>query len=71
MDGDPFLTGKEVAALFRVDGRTVSKWARLGRLQGIRTPGRGHGVWRFHQSVVRAALENEHKMEGGSTDEQD
>jgi excisionase family DNA binding protein len=68
MDGDPFLTGDEVAALFRVDPRTVSRWARTGRLPGTRTPGAGHGVWRFRRSVVRQALMDDETVGEGSTD---
>ena len=46
---DPFLTPGEVAALFRVDPKTVSRWAKAGRLPRTRTPG-GHG--RYRQSDV-------------------
>ena len=35
------LTPAEVAALYRVDPRTVSRWAKAGRLDCIRTLG-GH-----------------------------
>jgi excisionase family DNA binding protein len=39
---DPALmTPGEVAALFRVDPKTVTKWARAGKLSPIRTLG-GH-----------------------------
>jgi excisionase family DNA binding protein len=47
------LTPAEVAALFRVDPKTVWRWSREGRLDSIRTAG-GHR--RFRQSVVRALL---------------
>lgn len=36
-----YVTGPEVAAMFRVDTRTVSRWAREGKLSPVRTPG-GH-----------------------------
>jgi len=39
----------EVAALFRVDIRTVSRWAKSGRLPAIRTPG---GQFRFDRAEV-------------------
>lgn len=52
------LTPGEVAALFRVDPKTVTRWAAAGRISSIRTPG-GHR--RFRESEVRALLE------GGST----
>jgi excisionase family DNA binding protein len=50
---DPFLTPGEVAALFRVDPKTVSRWAKAGRIARTRTPG-GHG--RYRQSDVAALL---------------
>lgn len=48
------MTPKEVAELFRVDPKTVTRWARTGRLTAIRTLG-GHR--RFHRTEVLAALE--------------
>jgi excisionase family DNA binding protein len=53
-EGDRTLTPGEVAALFRVDPKTVTRWAAAGRLGSFRTPG-GHR--RFHESEVRALLE--------------
>jgi excisionase family DNA binding protein len=50
------LTPGEVAALFRVDPKTVTRWAAAGRIGSIRTPG-GHR--RFRESEVRALLEGE------------
>ncbi len=47
------LTPGEVAALFRVDPKTVTRWAAAGRIHSIRTPG-GHR--RFLESEVRALL---------------
>jgi excisionase family DNA binding protein len=38
---DALLTPSEVAALFRVDPKTVTRWAKAGRLDCIRTLG-GH-----------------------------
>jgi excisionase family DNA binding protein len=38
---EPLLTPAEVAALFRVDPKTVTRWAKAGRLACIRTLG-GH-----------------------------
>ena len=35
------LTPGEVAVMFRVDPKTVTRWARDGRLSSVRTPG-GH-----------------------------
>ena len=48
------LTPGEVALLFRVDPKTVTRWAAAGRISSIRTPG-GHR--RFRESEVRALLE--------------
>jgi excisionase family DNA binding protein len=51
---DPALmTPGEVAALFRVDPKTVTKWARRGKLSPIRTLG-GHR--RYKTAEVRALL---------------
>lgn len=47
------LTPGEVAALFRVDPKTVTRWASTGRIGSIRTPG-GHR--RFRESEVRTLL---------------
>jgi len=45
------LTPGEVAAMFRVDPKTVTRWAAAGRISSIRTPG-GHR--RFREDEVRA-----------------
>jgi excisionase family DNA binding protein len=50
------LTPGEVAEMFRVDPKTVTRWAAAGRLRSIRTPG-GHR--RFYEADVRAVLEGE------------
>lgn len=50
---DPLLTPAEVARLFRVDPKTVTRWAKAGRLDSIRTLG-GHR--RFKESEVQALL---------------
>ena len=47
------LTPGEVAALFHVDPRTVTRWANEGRLTAIRTLG-GHR--RYSADEVRALL---------------
>jgi excisionase family DNA binding protein len=33
---DPTLTPEEIAALFRVSPKTVRRWARTGKLPGLR-----------------------------------
>jgi excisionase family DNA binding protein len=58
--GDRLLTPGEVAALFRVDPKTVTRWAAAGRIGSIRTPG-GHR--RFRESEVRALLEGDDVVE--------
>jgi len=52
-DEDPLLTPSEVARLFRVDPKTVTRWANEGRLSSIKTPG-GHR--RYRRSDVNALL---------------
>jgi len=50
---EPLLTPAEVAALFRVDPKTVTRWAKAGKLASIRTLG-GHR--RYRESEVRALM---------------
>ncbi|MFV0458736.1 MAG: BldC family transcriptional regulator [Actinomycetales bacterium] len=52
-DGENLLTPAEVAALFRVDPKTVTRWAKAGKLSSIRTLG-GHR--RYKESEVRELL---------------
>ncbi len=47
------LTPAEVAALFRVDPKTVTRWAKAGKLTSIRTLG-GHR--RYREAEVQALL---------------
>jgi excisionase family DNA binding protein len=47
------LTPSEVATLFRVDPKTVTRWAKAGKLTSIRTLG-GHR--RYKESEVKALL---------------
>ena len=49
----PLLTPAEVAALFRVDPKTVTRWAQQGKLPSIRTLG-GHR--RYRESEIQAFL---------------
>ncbi len=44
-DAEALLTPSEVAALFRVDPKTVTRWAKAGKLTSIRTLG-GHRRYR-------------------------
>jgi len=50
---EKLLTPSEVAAIFRVDPKTVTRWAKVGKLSSIRTLG-GHR--RFKEVEVRALL---------------
>ncbi|RJS45468.1 helix-turn-helix domain-containing protein [Nocardioides cavernaquae] len=54
VEEDPLLTPAEVAGLFRVDPKTVTRWAQAGKISSIRTLG-GHR--RFRESEVKALLE--------------
>jgi excisionase family DNA binding protein len=58
-NNERLLTPGEVAALFRVDPKTVTRWAASGRITSIRTPG-GHR--RFRESEVRALLNGESEV---------
>jgi len=51
---DVLLTPAEVAAMFRVNPKTVTRWARAGKISAIRTLG-GHR--RFRSSEIRRFLE--------------
>ena len=51
---DTLLTPAEVAALFRVNPKTVTRWARAGKITAIRTLG-GHR--RFRATEIRRCLE--------------
>jgi excisionase family DNA binding protein len=55
---DKLLTPAEVASMFRVDPKTVTRWAAAGRISNIKTPG-GHA--RFRESEVEALLAGEEK----------
>ena len=50
---EKLLTPAEVAKLFRVDPKTVTRWAKSGKLTSIRTLG-GHR--RYKESEVKALL---------------
>jgi len=50
---EALLTPAEVAILFRVDAKTVARWAKAGKLTSLRTLG-GHR--RFIEAEVRGLL---------------
>lgn len=60
VEGPRLLTVAEVAALFRVDRKTVIRWADDGKLTSFRTLG-GHR--RFRAAEVEALLNGETKEE--------
>ncbi len=59
---EELLTPSEVAAMFRVNPKTVTRWARSGKISAIRTLG-GHR--RFKASEIRKFLE---RVEDGRAD---
>ncbi|MFI0373376.1 BldC family transcriptional regulator [Actinomadura sp. 1N219] len=50
---EPLLTPAEVASVFRVDVKTITRWAQAGKLSFVLTLG-GHR--RFRESEVLALL---------------
>jgi excisionase family DNA binding protein len=52
---DQLLTPAEVAAMFRVDPKTVTRWAKAGKLTCVKTLG-GHR--RYLADEVRSILES-------------
>ena len=52
---EKLLTPAEVALLFRVDPKTVTRWAKAGKLTSIKTLG-GHR--RYKESEVKALLKS-------------
>ncbi len=59
------LTPAEVAVLFRVDPRTVRRWAIAGRIKSVRTLGGHH---RFLEADVQACLAREYGRPWDGTD---
>ena len=52
-EAEALLTPAEVASMFRVDPKTVTRWAKSGKLTSIRTLG-GHR--RYREAEVKALL---------------
>ena len=52
-DDDDLLVPGEVAQMFRVDPKTVTRWAKAGRIPCVRTLG-GHR--RYRRRDIRLAL---------------
>lgn len=55
-DPDALLTPSEVAAMFRVNPKTVTRWAKAGKISAIRTLG-GHR--RFNATEILRYLEEQ------------
>lgn len=51
------LTPAEVATMFRVDPKTVTRWAKAGKLTSIRTLG-GHR--RYREDEVQSLINGSH-----------
>lgn len=64
-DQEVLLTPAEVASLFRVDPKTVTRWAKAGKLTSIRTLG-GHR--RYKESEVKTLLVSISKPANGNGD---
>ena len=56
----PLLTAAEVAKIFRVDPKSVTRWAVNGKIVSIRTPG-GHR--RFRETVIRVLTQTPESAE--------
>jgi excisionase family DNA binding protein len=61
IDSEVLLTPAEVASIFRVDPKTVTRWAKSGKLTAIRTLG-GHR--RYRQSEVQDLLKKNDSRKG-------
>jgi excisionase family DNA binding protein len=59
-EDDPLFTPSEVAAMFRVNPKTVTRWARNGEISAIRTLG---GHLRFRASEIRRRRAEMHYAE--------
>ena len=60
-DSDALLTPSEVAEMFRVNPKTVTRWARAGKISAIRTLG-GHR--RFRAIEIAKFLEQVESEQG-------
>lgn len=58
------LTPAEVARMFRVNPKTVTRWARAGRISTVRTLG-GHRRFRADEIRKLLALEERGNLEPG------
>lgn len=65
---DRLLTPGEVAELFRVDPKTVARWAQMHKLSSIRTPG-GHR--RFRESEIEELVNADQDLDALDEQESD
>lgn len=52
-EGKRWLLAAEVAGMFRVDRRTVTRWAQAGQLPSVQTPG---GQYRYERAEIERIL---------------
>lgn len=52
-EDDPLMKPGEVASVFRVDPKTVQRWARAGKIKSVKTLG---GHLRIRRSWVEEAI---------------
>jgi excisionase family DNA binding protein len=45
-DAPDIMTLPEVASIFRVDPKTVSRWIKGGKIPSVQTPGGHHRIYR-------------------------
>lgn len=64
-DAEPLLTPAEVARKYSVDPKTISRWAKAGKLSAIRTLG-GHR--RYRERQIAALIADEPGFEFGYDD---
>lgn len=55
-DQETLLTPSEVAKIFRVDPKTVTRWAKAGKITAVRTLG-GHR--RYKQSEIQQLMKSQ------------
>lgn len=62
---DKLLRASDVAEIFGVDPKTVTRWAKQGKLPSVRTPGGHH---RFFESVIRRIIADQIQESNNATD---
>jgi excisionase family DNA binding protein len=63
-EAERLLTPAEVATMFRVDPKTVTRWAKAGKLTSIKTLG-GHR--RYRESEIRALISETDTAQAGES----